>query len=187
MFRLNTARLILRDFVPGDWPSIYALCMEPQVTRYQSWLRLDTEEQTRQWLQGAIYHNQLVPRDAYNLAVELAQPREVSGWLGWGRPSDPTRGDYDFGYALHPAHWGQGYMTEALQAMLKFIFESLGAESITGECALSNRASARVMEKAGLTLSARWPEHDASTGVTEDHLRYAIHYADWVRQSAVER
>ena len=179
MFELHTARLILRDFVPVDWPAIYALCMEPQVTRYQSWLRLHTEEQTRQWLQGVINHNQLQPRDAYNLAVELRQNRQVVGWLGWGRPSDRTKGDYDFGYALHPSIWGHGYMTEALQTMLNFIFESLGAKAIFGECALSNRASARVMEKAGLSLIARWPERDADMGITEEHLRYAIQYTEW--------
>jgi len=177
MLELYTPRLVLRDFVPADWPAVHALCMEPQVTRDQSVLRLYTEEQTRRWLQNAIYHNQLQPRIAYNMAIEL-QPRQVIGWLGWGQPSDRTKGDYDFGYALHPKVWGQGYMTEALQATVRFIFDSLGATSIFGECALSNRASARVMEKAGLTLAARWSERDAGTGVTEDHLCYAIKYTE---------
>jgi ribosomal-protein-alanine N-acetyltransferase len=183
MFELHTPRLLLRDFAPADWPAIHALAMEPQVTRYQSWLRLHTEEQTRRWLRGVISHNQLQPRIAYNLAIELPQPREVIGWLGWGQPSDRSKGDYDFGYALHPAQWGQGYMTEALQAMVQFIFESLGATSIFGECALSNRASARVMEKAGLSLVARWPERDFGIGVAEEHLRFAIRYTDWAQRS----
>jgi hypothetical protein len=38
------------------------------------------------------------------------------------------------------------------------------------------------MEKAGLTLVARWREYDAETDSAEEHLRYAIEYADWVER-----
>ena len=46
MFELRTSRLVLRDFVPADWTAIYVLCIEPQVTRYQSVLRLWPESDT---------------------------------------------------------------------------------------------------------------------------------------------
>jgi hypothetical protein len=32
LFQLQTPRLILRDFVEADWPLIYTLSLEPQVT-----------------------------------------------------------------------------------------------------------------------------------------------------------
>ena len=64
MFEFGTTRLLLRDLVEDDWPTIYALSQAPAVTHYQSWLRLATEAEVRRWVQQAIYHNQLQPRQA---------------------------------------------------------------------------------------------------------------------------
>jgi len=179
MFACSTTRLILRDFVEDDWQAIYALSQAPAVTCYQSWLRLADPIEAQQWVQRAIHHNQLQPREVYNLAVVEREYQAVIGWLGWGRPSDRMRGDYDFGYALLPGVWGRGYMTEALQAAIDYMFEPLEARLVYGECASRNRASARVMEKCGLTLVAQWDERDPTTGAGETHQRYAIGVGEW--------
>ncbi len=177
--QLPTRRLVVRDFIPADWRMVYALSREPEVIRYQTWLRLPDEEAARRWVYDAIDHNRHTPRGAYNCAIVMRHDGHAIGWLGWGRASEPAKGDYNFGYALLPAMWGQGYMSEALRAALDFMFGTLGAQEVTGECALSNRGSARVMEKAGLHLVEQWDEHDAETGASEQHTRYAIGYADW--------
>jgi [ribosomal protein S5]-alanine N-acetyltransferase len=179
MFELHSPRLVLRDFVEADWAAMYALSLEPEVTRYQTWLRLPDQARAREWVRDAIDNNKIRPRTTYNLAIALASSGRVVGWIGWGRPSDPAKGDYNFGYALHPDVWEQGYMTEALAAMVDFIFETLGAQMVTGDCASSNRGSARVMEKAGLVLTGRWYEPDDETGSSQEMLRYTITFADW--------
>lgn len=179
MFACSSERLILRDFVEDDWQAIYALSQAPAVIRYQSWLRLAGPIESQQWVQRAIHHNHLQPREAYNLAIVEHATQAVIGWLGWGRPSDRSRGDYDFGYALLPGVWGRGYMTEALQAAINSMFGLLEARLVYGECASRNRASARVMEKCGLTLVAQWNEPDATTGADETHQRYAIGIGEW--------
>lgn len=181
MFALHTARLLLRDFEEADCAVIYAMSQEPAVTRYQTWLRLASPADARQWVQGAMYHNQLQPRQAYNLAIVHGQ--QVIGWIGWGTPTDPVLGDYDFGYALLPAAWGQGFMTEALQAACTFMFEALHAQRIFGQCADSNYASARVMEKVGMQLVHTWQEEDVATGINEEHRRYAIDVAVWEKKA----
>jgi [ribosomal protein S5]-alanine N-acetyltransferase len=172
-FQLHTPRLVLRDFIVDDWPMIYALSQEQEVTRYQTWLRLSGEAEARQWVERAINHNQREPRQAYNLAVVTRHDATAIGWLGWGRASDATKGHYDFGYALLPRAWGNGYMTEALQAAITFMFEELGAQQVSGECVEANQASARVMQNAGLQLVAQWYEDDPNTGLREKHSRYA--------------
>ncbi len=172
-FQINTPRLVLRDFVVADWSLIYALSQHPEVTRYQTWLRLASEKEARRWVQNVIDHNQRVPQRAYNLVIATQHLGTAIGWIGWGRAADSTKGDYDFGYALLPSVWGQGYMTEVLQCAVTFMFESLGAHQIFGECAASNHGSARVMEKAGLHLVAEWYENDAEAGMREKHRRYA--------------
>jgi [ribosomal protein S5]-alanine N-acetyltransferase len=172
--QLYTPQLILRDLVPADWSAIYALSQEPEVTRFQTWLRLSSDEAARQWVQNAITHNQRIPRDAYNLAIVTQQDNNVIGWIGWGRTSEPNEKNYNFGYALSPRVWGRGYMTEALQAAVTFMFGSLDAEKIFGECAEHNYGSVRVMEKAGLELISEWDERNAVTGANEKHRRYTM-------------
>jgi hypothetical protein len=65
---------------------------------------------------------------------------------------------------------------------IDYMFEPLEARLVYGECASSNRASARVMEKCGLTLVAQWNEPDATTGTGETHQRYAIGVGEWRQQ-----
>jgi aminoglycoside 6'-N-acetyltransferase len=172
MLEIYTARLLLRDLVGDDWRAIDAMSRAPEVTCFQTWLRVDGEAEARQWVERAIYHNQLPAREAYNLAVVRRDTQATIGWLGWGRPSDPAQGDYSFGYALLPSAWGCGYMTEALQAAVGYMFDRLAASRVVGECVARNVASARVMEQAGLTRAAEWDEPDEATGTVERHYRY---------------
>ena len=185
MFECHTRRLLLRDFIPDDWTAIFALSQAPAVTRFQSWLRLHTEAEARQWVQQAIYHNRLQAREAYNLAIVHLASDTIIGWIGWGRPSNQSYGDYDFGYALLPEFWGQGYMTEALQAALHTMFETLSASQIYGECAQSNRASARVMAKNGLRSVQQWSEQNEQSGLSEIHERYRISLEEWQQNHAI--
>jgi RimJ/RimL family protein N-acetyltransferase len=85
VFALHTARLLLRDFVEDDAAAVYALSQEPTVTRYQTWLRLASPADARRWVQNAMYHNQLQPRQAYNLAIVHGQ-QVIVGLGGDGLP-----------------------------------------------------------------------------------------------------
>ncbi len=53
------------------------------------------------------------------------------------------------GYWLGVKHWGQGYMSEAVKAVLSFAFEQLKAPRIEATYLDANPASGRVMEKNG--------------------------------------
>ena len=151
MLTPHTARLVLRDVVESDWSVIYALSQESLVTQYQTWLRLSTSTEAHQWIRNAMEHNILYPRQAYNLAI--VHQHQAIGWIAWGQPTHHALGDYDLGYALLPSAWGRGFMTEALHAALSYMFQSLKARRIFGECASRNTASARVMRKVGMTLT----------------------------------
>jgi ribosomal-protein-alanine N-acetyltransferase len=178
MFEVRTARLILRDLVSEDKPFIQRMAREPAITRYQSWLRLDTEEAVQQWVENVVFHNRQQPRDAYNLIIREAGAGHAIGWIGWGHSDVPQYGDYSFGYALLPSYWGRGYMTEALQAGLAFLFGTLGAHAVTDCCESGNVGSRRVMEKAGMRLATQWTE-ETDSGDTVEYLRFVIQAAEW--------
>ena len=181
MLQIETKRLILRDFVADDWAVVHAMSRAEAVTRYQTWLRLADADAAREWVRAAMYHNGLVPRSGYNQAIVRRGDGCAIGWIGWGRPDDPedvAAGILDFGYALLPEAWGQGYMTEALRAVADYCFGALDARVMRGDCDSANGASARVMQKAGLTLTDERDEtEDDGTPVRQQY--YEITRAEW--------
>lgn len=178
MFHVHTSRLTLRDLQRQDAMLIRRMAREDAITRYQSVLKLESENAIAEFIRDAIFHNNQQPRHGFNLVILERQQKEAVGWIGWGHSDDSTWGDYRVGYALLPQYWGRGYMTEALRAGLTFMFEVLEAKAVTDYCEFSNRRSARVMEKQGMKVITRW-SGEASDGSTVEYIRYAIHRSEW--------
>lgn len=64
-----------------------------------------------------------------------------------------------FGYVLGRAHWGQGLAAEALTWLVDWALSQPGIVRAWAHCDVDNAASARVMEKAGMTregILRRW-------------------------------
>ena len=59
----------------------------------------------------------------------------------------------EIGYWLGVKHWGKGYATEAVRAMIDHIFTDLGDEAINAAARVTNPASRRVLEKCGFQWS----------------------------------
>jgi RimJ/RimL family protein N-acetyltransferase len=59
----------------------------------------------------------------------------------------------EIGYWLGVKHWGKGYATEALRALIDHIFTDLGDEAIQAAARVTNPASRRVLEKCGFQWS----------------------------------
>lgn len=76
------------------------------------------------------------------------------------RRPEPHR--LDCGYVLARPYWGHGLMTEALAEVAGWAMRQEAIWRIGAVCDIENRASARVMEKAGLRregLLRRWIIH----------------------------
>ena len=146
---LETDRLILREFLPEDAENIYLLNLDPEVIRYTGDPIKDVEH-AKQVLEQTI-----LPQYAlYNhgrWAVHTKPDLEFIGWCGL--KTRPERNEVDLGYRFLKSSWGKGYATEAAFASLKYGFEKLGLEMITGRAMPQNIASIRVLEKCGMQYS----------------------------------
>jgi [ribosomal protein S5]-alanine N-acetyltransferase len=164
---IESSRLALRDFIPDDQPAVIGLVSDPEVTRHMhfaSW----NDDKRLQWFVWCLENNERTPRDAYNWAITARATGAVIGWLGIG-----GKGDRSCGFALTPSFWGKGYMTEALRAVIAFEFAQRGTSRITATCATDNVASARVLEKAGMTYQGTWSDADFEGNWAHRH-HYAI-------------
>ncbi len=61
-----------------------------------------------------------------------------------------TYGIAEVNYYVGPQYRQQGLATEALKALLRFVFGDIGLAKIQGRCAPDNRSSEQVMHKAGM-------------------------------------
>ena len=172
----ETERLLIRDFVPDDWRAVHAFLSDPHLTKHTSFHKR-TEQDTKQFVDECVFHNNQVPRFAHNCAIVLRSTRELVGWIGFGHPDEKGIADRSFGYALHRDHWNRGYMTESLTAMLRFCFVDLGVESVFAEHREQNPASGRVMDKAGMRYVGTFPS-PSEPGIVE--RRFIAHRNEWL-------
>ena len=186
--RLVTERLILRNFVANDWPDAHAYRSDPEVARFMLTHLPESPEQTRAWLDEVVAETGGQWRTRRILAIVLQAEDRVIGEISIGpSPGDfPGEGEVGFGYMLNRDIWGQGYASEAARAIVGFGFEVLAARQVSAWCFDGNRASARVLEKAGLRLELRQEDIDPKTGQPRMSLKYTVHRQEWQPAPAPE-
>ena len=178
--RLETPRLILRQFAPGDWDAVHTMLSDPETTRYMHFA-IFTDVERRQWFDRCVAneHQPDDDEDALYWAIARKDSGHVIGWFGIGTSSDAAiPGERRFGYLLDRACWNQGYMTEALRAVLACEFGARGAPRLRAQCDATNLASARVMEKAGMRREKTVFDLDSEGNRVQQH-HYAITKAEY--------
>ncbi len=174
---LHTPRLLLREFVTGDWPAVLAYQRDLRYLRYYQWTDR-TAGDAQRFVQMFIEHQTEQPRRKFQLAVVLKSSGQLIGNCGIRRTSADAR-EADIGYELAPDHWGHGYATEAARAIVRFGFEELKVHRIWAWCIADNAASSHVLEKIGLKLEGRLREKEHFKGRWWDTLMYAILENEW--------
>lgn len=170
---LETPRLVIREIREEDAVSLHAIFSDPEVTKYMDYIKSESLEKTRAWVEATIGHNAKIPRFAYNFTILLKPAGPVIGWIGFGAAAEKVRhiGDRDFGYALAKELWNKGYGTEALKRITEFAFAELDTRIFWGECDKRNPGSRRMMEKSGFYRVA---------DLSPDSFCYRLTRAQWL-------
>jgi RimJ/RimL family protein N-acetyltransferase len=144
---LETLRLSLREFARDEVAEIHRLDRDPRVMRYVA----DGKPKTRADAGATMGRIQRYYRINYGLGVWRASRRDTGAYIGWFAMNYcPPTCDIEVGYRLLPDAWGHGFATEGATELVRYGFEDLGIEKIIGVTHLDNRASQRVLMKAGL-------------------------------------
>lgn len=78
------------------------------------------------------------------------------------------------GYWAGAGYANQGYMTEAVRAVIPFVFDSLELHRLEAACLPTNTASMRLLEKTGFRREGLARRYLRINGVWQDHLLYAL-------------
>jgi RimJ/RimL family protein N-acetyltransferase/predicted ester cyclase len=141
---LTTPDLILRPLRESDAPALFAFTSDPEVTRYVLWPTHRDLSQTQQFIR------RLTAPSVRSWAIVHRIDATVIG-VTFVHSFHPVHHKGEIAFPLAKPYWGRGYATQAAHAVLRHAFANWALHRIEGTCMLANVASARVLEKLGMT------------------------------------
>lgn len=180
MKSIETKRLLLRGFQPEDLEVFNAYAKKPNVGPNAGWKPHESLEESKQILDRFI-------KEDHIFALVLRETGQLIGSVGIH--NDPVRSDMAdckmVGYVLDEAHWGHGYMTEAVNAALHYMFDEMKCRLISVQHFTFNKRSRRVVEKCGFVyeglIRQNFKQYD---GTYFDSCVYSITRREYFIQKA---
>jgi len=162
---ITTERLLLRPLRYSDSEAVFSLIAHDRdvlkyyVMQYSESIESFSLERTVDFFSRT---------KRYAFAIDLIDSGKTIGIIHQCSSADDVFRNTEIGYALGKKYWNHGYMTEALDAFINFLFEK-NIHKITCSHIVENTASGRVMQKCGMI-----PED----GVRREELFYNGRYCD---------
>jgi RimJ/RimL family protein N-acetyltransferase len=173
---LATERLRLRRLVAPDAAALFSVFSDPEVMRYWSSAAWTSMEQAGQYIASA--DEGLASGDNLRLGIEVAATGQLIGQIVLYAFNQQNR-RCEVGYALGRAHWGHGYLGEALPAMLEHGFAALELNRVEADIDPRNAASAKVLERLGFRLEGQMRERWIVADEICDTAFYGLLRRDW--------
>ena len=148
MFKLNSERIILREWRDEDLVPFAALNADPIVMEYYP-KTLNREESDAL----ATRMRALFAQHGYTYwALEIPGVTAFAGMVGLAQLNfdAPFTPAVDVGWRLAHEYWGKGYVTEAAQLALEYGFNELQLPEIVAITATGNLRSQAVMQRIGM-------------------------------------
>lgn len=164
-----TDRLYLSPFQASDAADFYDYAKNPNVGPIAGWAPHKSVEDTLEIMNAWFMHE-----NAWT--IRLKGEDKMIGVIALEHDKyRPDAKSKEIGYSLSEDYWGQGIMTEATKAVMKYAFETLELEIIgicTGEI---NARSQRVIEKCGFQYEGKIRKtYEVYDGSLRDSLVFSI-------------
>lgn len=169
---LETQRLILRQAIREDTESMFRnWASDPEVTKYLTWpTHKDISVST--WVINSWIAEYAKP-DFYQWMIELKEFGEPIGSISVVRQAEDNS-EMEIGYCIGASWWHQGITSEALTAVIGFLFQKVGADRISARHDPRNPHSGAVMKKCGMTYVGTTIGTDRNNQGICDAVCYAI-------------
>jgi RimJ/RimL family protein N-acetyltransferase len=175
---IQTARLVLRNFIDGDLETFLAYHNDPEVAKYQGW----SIPYPREKAEAFISHmkDKAAPKQGgwLQFAIALKDTDELIGDVGCYIKEDDIR-QARIGFSLASKYWRKGYITESLPHLLEYLFEDMDIHRIVADCDAENVASYRTLEKLGFRREAHFIESYLDNGIYTSEYHYGLLQREW--------
>ncbi len=167
---LTTDRLILRPFVQDDAQTMYRnWASDSEVTKFLLWPTHESVETSRAVIESWL--KEYGREDYYQWAIVFEG--EPIGSISVVSHSERI-GKAEIGYCMGKNWWHRGIMSEALAAVIAFLFDEVGFQRLEARHDPNNPHSGGVMRKCGMKFEGTHRRADWNNQGICDTSHYAI-------------
>lgn len=168
---LKTNRLVLRKMLNSDAEALFNFRSDPRVMLYIGRPLMQEVAEAEKFvtdIQAMFDRN-----DGVHWAISLRNDPAMIGIISiWKIDKTNHRGE--IGYMLGPDQQGAGIMTEAVQAVMQYAFETVHLHSLEANVNPDNAASIKLLERNGFVREAYFRENFYFEGKFEDSAIYSL-------------
>jgi RimJ/RimL family protein N-acetyltransferase len=172
---LLTERLIIRKLELTDIDDFFKYRSLPEVYEFQSFKPKDKKEAEDFFSRVSNLPN--IQNTWFQLAVDIQETNSLIGDVGIHFLEDSAQ--TEIGYTIAPDFQGRGYATEALRAIINYLFTDLKKHKIIASVDPENIKSIKLLNKLGMRIEAYFVKSIKINEVWLDDCIYAIRYDEW--------
>ncbi|MEQ9764027.1 GNAT family N-acetyltransferase [Streptococcus jiangjianxini] len=175
---IETKRLVLRPFMLEDVPAMFEhwAGRQDNVT-HVTWQAHDNQEVTRKIISSWIKEE----RAGYHLSIVKKSHQTLIRNIAIVDHKEDTQ-TAEIGYILGKDFWNEGFMTEALKAVIASLFEKTAINRIQAVFDTENPASGKVMTKAGMSYEGTLRQASINNRGLVDIAIFAILKSDYLKE-----
>lgn len=178
---IETDRMILRKFNMTDVEDMYNnWANDDDVTRFITWPSHKNIEETKKVVSNFI--EEYTNADCYQWCIEYKETNEAVGSIAVVHMNEGIEA-VEVGYCIGKAFWNKNITTEAMHAVMEFLFEEVGVNRIEAKHDTKNPASGKVMSKCGLKPEGIMRQGGKNNTGICDTAVYAMLKEDWDKLS----
>ncbi len=163
MLVIKSKKFILRPFRSTDAESLAKNINNKKIYRYTSCIPYPyTLKDARDYLKRIKTQTQKVTK----LSLAIVIDNEVVGGVALDKIIKKHKAE--IGYWLAEKYWGKGIITQAVKLLVSYAFKKLDLKRVYAFVYYSNKASARVLEKAGFKNEGFLRKHGKKDGKLMD-------------------
>ena len=175
---LITSRLRLRKLTMADVPAFFErIGGSEEVTKYMLFQTHGDISETVASIEKALRRYEAGKN--YRFGIALRETDELIGMIEPLRFEEETS-TCSFAYMLGKEFWGKGYGTEALNAVMDFLFNKMEMERVEADHMAENIGSGAVMRKVGMVYTGCIPGKYEKNGILYDAHQYEITRSQWL-------
>lgn len=178
---IATDRLTIGALRQDDAASFFRYRSAPAVSRFQSWAPRSLAE-AMEFVAGFRRVEFGAPDSWFQLAIRLASSGALVGDIGVHFLVAESR-QAEIGFTIAPLHQRHGYATEAVQAVIGYLFRPLDKHRVIASVDPRNEPSMALLRRVGMRQEAHFKQSLWFKGEWVDDVVFAVLKSEWVNAS----
>ena len=159
---IHSQRMTLRKITQEDMQTIYEFMRHAEVTQYEDWIMHESVAYTRgfmSWLTNDYKSDQ-------NYCWGMQLGTVIIGFILMANVNEHSG---SIAYYVDKNYWSKGYATEAVVAVMHYMFSQVNIGRIEAKHSIKNPASGKVLKKAGMRYRGHVKEFEFYTSKLQWH------------------